>query len=201
MRKSYLDEEEDLQLAPEEEAFAFSFGEQQPSIRLTGVYGHVCEERAAEVVYTLWALKPKEEDEEPLPIDFLVSTYGGSTDEMFSIYDTMTMVREKCQINTFGRGKVKSAGVLLLASGTKGCRKIGKYCHVMIHDIAVGMEGKYRNIKLEQKQLEVLRNDYINALVSETNITRRQLLAMFKKGNVYISAEQAIKYGIADEIG
>jgi ATP-dependent protease ClpP protease subunit len=53
------------------------------------------------------------------PMSFIVSTWGGSAVDMFSIYDIMRMVRNDCDINTLGIGKVMSAGVLLLAAGTK----------------------------------------------------------------------------------
>ena len=61
--------------------------------------------------------------------------------EMFALYDLMRMVREDCGIHTFGIGKVMSAGVLLLAAGTKGERRIGKNCRIMLHRVLTGDSG------------------------------------------------------------
>ena len=63
-------------------------------------------------------MPPTEEGEEPpkpepKPITFYVSTWGGDALGMFGIYDLMRIVREECAIETFGLGKVMSAGVLL----------------------------------------------------------------------------------------
>ena len=56
---------------------------------------------------------PEEEEAKPeKPITFYVSTWGGDALGMFGIYDLMRTVREECPIETFGLGKVMSAGVL-----------------------------------------------------------------------------------------
>mgnify|MGYP001551496522 FL=1 len=75
------------------------------------------------------------------PIEFVLCTSGGSALDMFAIYDVMRMVREDCDVCTYGIGKIMSAGVLLLAAGTKGKRKIGKHCRVMIHPVQAGTSG------------------------------------------------------------
>ena len=77
-------------------------------------------------------------DEVSQPIQFIISTPGGRASDMFSIYDVMRMVRKDCDIETFGLGQVMSAGTLLLASGTKGKRKIGRNCRVMVHQVSIG---------------------------------------------------------------
>ena len=72
-----------------------------------------------------------------------ISTYGGSADDMFGLYDIMRQVKDTSEIHTVGVGKVMSAGVLLLAAGTNGKRKIGKRCRVMIHSVIGGNQGSY----------------------------------------------------------
>ncbi len=97
---------------------------------------------------------------EPKPITFYVSTWGGDALGMFGIYDLMRIVREECPIETFGLGKVMSAAVLLLASGTKGKRKIGKYCRVMIHSVNGGSIGELHNLQNEMEQMKGLKDNY-----------------------------------------
>jgi len=142
-------------------------------------------------------------DKEPPyePIMFYLSTYGGSADEMFSIYDMMSMTKSQCEIHTAGLGKVMSAGTLLLATGTKGKRKIGRHCRVMIHAVAAGSHGELHDIENEVKSIKHIQELYINALSRETHMTKRTIQKLLdRKVNVYLTAEEAVEYGIADEI-
>jgi len=130
-----------------------------------------------------------------------VNSQGGVASDMFAMYDFIREVREEMEIHTYGLGKVMSAAVLLLASGTKGKRKIGKYCRVMIHSVIAGSSGALHDLKNEMKEIQAIQDLYIEALSSETKLTKKKLREMFSENvNVYLSAEQAVKYGIADII-
>lgn len=135
------------------------------------------------------------------PFEVLISTDGGSVSDMFAVYDVMKHIQKDCEISTFGVGQVSSAGVLLLAAGTKGKRKIGKHCNVMIHEVSGGGMGTVREMKNDTAHMQHIRNQYINALVSETNMSRRKILALLRKRvDIYFTAEEALKLGIIDEI-
>ena len=173
--------------------------------RIIGLFGSVEEERAGELCYHLItmseppALIEDEEPEKPDDITFYVSTYGGSADDMFSIYDVMNFAKTRCDIVTCGLGKVMSAGVLLLAAGTKGKRKIGKNCRVMIHAVTAGNVGTVHNLVNELDEIQNLQEAYIDAIVENSNFTKRGLKKLMdRKVNVYLSAEEAIEHGIAD---
>lgn len=184
-------------------------------MRLIGLFGEVEEQKISLLVASLIDLAdtaeveqkvdPSNPDSETevvsLPIEFIISTPGGSADDMFALYDMMRVVREKCDIVTFGLGKVMSAGVLLLASGTKGQRKIGKNCRVMIHSVVGGNAGSYHNLENEMEEIKYIQTAYLKALADETKMTYNELRKMIdKKVNVYLSAEEAVKLGIADII-
>ncbi len=180
------------------------------TMRTVGLYGDVEEEKIAEVIAGLLSLhhlgkpQPEEDDEEPepgLPIELYVSTYGGSADDMAALVDVMNMVKKDCPIKTIGIGKVMSAGVLILASGTKGERTIGKNCRVMIHSVIAGSSGALHNLENELAEVKKMQEVYLDSLVEATNLTKKQLKSfMRRKTNVYLTAEEAIKYGIADKI-
>lgn len=175
-------------------------------LRVVGLFSSVTEEKIAEVITGLIYLnetgkKQKEEKKEQKDIEFYISTYGGSSDDMFALYDVMKQIETESPIATFGIGKVMSAGVLLLAAGTKGKRKIGKNCRVMIHSVAAGNQGELKTMINELEEIKNIQNMYIKALVSESNLTEGQLRDMLDKGvNVYLTAEETVKYGIADII-
>lgn len=135
------------------------------------------------------------------PIDFIISTPGGRATDMFSIYDMMRMVRKDCDLVTFGLGQVMSAGVLLLAAGTKGKRKIGRHCRVMIHQVSAGTQGPHHEMINEIAEIEYTQRQYIKTLAAETKMSESTIKKLFdKKVNIYLSAEEAVKYGIADII-
>lgn len=179
----------------------------QPDLRTMMLYGEVNEEKVQElIVGTIMmtqAASPNSYDEDGnlKPMKLYLSTYGGAADDMFSFYDILNQAKESCEVHTVGLGKVMSAGVLLLAAGTKGHRYIGKHCRVMIHAVTAGNVGELHNLQNEMEAIQQLQDSYTNALVSETSLTKRQLNKLLdRKVNVYLTAEEAIEYGIADKI-
>jgi len=71
----------------------------------------------------------------------------------------------------------------------------------MIHDVKAGQAGTVENMENELKEVKALQKMYIDCLAEETNLSPRQIKNWFKKGvNIYLSAEEAVKYGIADII-
>ena len=176
----------------------------EPDLRIIGMFCDVHEEKVAEVIHAMLYLNEmnkmaKEEDRRP--IEFYLSTYGGSADDMFALYDIMRTIRQESEIHTLGLGKVMSAGVLLLAAGTKGSRRIAKNCRIMIHSVAAGNHGNLHDLTNELEAISDLQQMYARCLISETDITKSQLKKMLeRKVNVYLSAEEAVKLGIADII-
>ncbi len=168
-----------------------------PETRAVGVFQDITETKSEEIVYALKIYS----GESGSPVEFYVNSAGGVASDMFAIYDYMRQTREEMEIHTHGLGKVMSAAVLLLAAGTKGKRKIGKYCRVMIHSVIGGSSGALHDLKNEMKEIQTIQDMYIDALASETKLTKKKLKDMFAKNvNVYLSAEEAVKHGIADII-
>ena len=175
-----------------------------PELRVVGLFSDVNEENVAELVHGILYLNEMNkayEESKRKPIEFYVSTYGGNADDMFALYDVMRNIKETSEIHTIGVGKVMSAGVLLLASGTKGKRKIGKNCRVMLHSVMGGNHGSLHNMMNELEAIEQLQEMYSDALLAESKMTKKQLKKMLeRKVNVYLSAEEAVELGIADII-
>ena len=181
----------------------------EPESRILMLYSELNEEKAMEIISTFIALiqlvKPKEDlkkGEMPYdPIKFYISTYGGSADEMFAIYDMMNAVKKECVIETVGMGKVMSAGTLLLAAGTKGHRKIGANCRVMLHQVSAAAIGPLFNMTTELEAIQKMQDQYIDIMVSCTSLSKRKLKSLLnERVNVYLTAQEAIEYGLADEI-
>ena len=183
--------------------------------RVVPVIGDVSERMALEVISGLVTLRengkkkvlsdPKDANSEViekyLPIEMIVSTFGGSALDMFGICDMMRVIQHDCPIITTGIGKVMSAGVLILASGTKGARQIGRNTRVMINSIVGGTHGAMHRVENEVEEIKWVQERYIETLASETDMTKRMIKKLLdKKVNVYLDAQQAVDYGIADII-
>jgi len=183
-------------------------------VRVVSLFGDLDEESLGNIFHLLVNLKETAtqqllteiEGEEVIetivrPIDFYISTWGGDALGMLALYDLMRLTKEECDINTFGAGKVMSAGVLLLAAGTKGKRKIGRHTRVMLHAVRAGHFGALHSLENEMKETKWTQEQYVNALVAETNMTKRYVKKiMNQKMDVYFDAEEAVKLGIADII-
>lgn len=198
-----------------ESLLAGSETEEPVKTQLINMYGEVEEEKIGEIVYALRVLsalnvqgkesfEPKEDRPkfEPNPIELVLSTHGGSAADMFSLYDTMRWCRDEgTPIATTGIGKIMSAGVLIMAAGTKGRRKIGENCRVMLHGVASGHVGQIHNLENELDEAKWTQDRYVKALVKETDMTEKYIKKLFdRRQNVYLTAEEAVELGIADEI-
>ena len=184
-------------------------------LRKIGVIGDIVEDKTSEIIYGMLALHDSREKEElidpddpesettkvPQPFEMIISTNGGDAREMFAIYDLMRLLRKDCDIETLGLGKVMSAGVPLLAAGTKGKRRMGKYCRLMLHNVSAGTIGAIPQMQNEMKEVEKIQKQYLEVLAAETNMTEREIKKLINKNvNIYLSAEEALELGIVDEI-
>ena len=188
----------------------------EPELRTINLYGDISERKGADVVAALLYLEntshsvmlkdPKDPESDEIvvarSISMMVSTHGGTASDMFSILDVMDMVKERtCDIETFGIGKVMSAGVPILAAGTPGKRKVGRNCRIMLHNVMAGTGGTIFSMENELEEIKWVQESYIQTLASYTKLTPSKIKKLLKaQRDVYISAEEAIKMGIADEI-
>lgn len=168
------------------------------------LYGDIDEENSSDLVTALLRKRihddPESEDS-LMPMHFYLSSWGGSAADMFSIYDTMDMIKNHREICTYGLGKIMSAAVPILANGTKGKRFIGKNCRVMIHGVIAGHHGPLFNLQNEMEEVKWTQEKYIDVLVRDTDMTRRYIKKLIdRKVNVYLDAKEAIELGIADKI-
>ena len=187
----------------------------KPKIRKVALFGDVKEDRSAEIIYSMHvykesgkktSFKDPDDPESDLvetyePFEFIVSSYGGSAVDMFAIYDSMRLIKDDCEIHTVGLGKVMSAAVLLLAAGTKGQRKVGANCRLMIHGVISGQQGHLDDLENEMEESKWMQKQYIKALAAESNMTEKYIRNLMKRRlNVYIDAKEAVELGIADSI-
>ena len=208
VEKDQLEDLEDD--APAQNVFIIDTGNKGPKFRAVSLFGALGEEELTDVVHGLVALQEacleenarnEETEEPPRTIKFYISTWGGDMLGMFAIYDLMRLVRDECEIETIGLGKVMSAGVLLLAAGTKGKRQIGKNARLMFHSVQSGQYGPLYSLEKEMEEARWLQERTIQCLIDESKLTKRKIQKMLdQKVDFYIGAEEAVALGIADII-
>jgi len=180
----------------DEEGFEQVLLPQQSNARIVFLHGMVTEQTIAGVIAQLLSLATINSK----PIHLVLSTYGGSVDEMFSLYDTIKFL--PAPVHTVALGKVMSAGVLLLASGVKGKRLIGASSRIMMHPVSGGAMGNIFEVENSTKEMRALQDRMVAMLVKETSMKKEYIekFVMGRKVDHYVTPEEAIKLGIADKV-
>ena len=130
-------------------------------------------------------------------ISIYINSPGGSVTSGLAIYDTMQFVRP--DVATYCVGQAASMGALLLCAGTKGKRFVLPNSRVMIHQPWGGVQGAAEDISRHAEEIIKLR-DRINQIFSKHT---QQTLDKIKKDSdrdFFMSAEEAKKYGLVDEV-
>ena len=127
-----------------------------------------------------------------------INSPGGSTSAGLAIYDTMQYV--KPDISTFCVGQAASMGAVLLAAGTKGKRIILPNSRVLIHQPWVrGLGGQQSDIQIQAQDLLSLRDRLDEVLAKHTGQSKEKIHRDTDRDNI-LTAEEAIEYGLVDEI-
>ena len=130
-------------------------------------------------------------------ISLYINSPGGVITSGMAIYDTMNFI--KSDVSTICLGMAASMAAFLLSSGTKGKRFILPNADVMIHQPLGGAEGQASDIKIASDRIINLRNRLNKILSKNTGKSLSKIEKDTERDN-YLSAEDAIKYGIVDEI-
>ena len=149
---------------------------------------------ASTMIATLLYLNIKDSKE---PISIYINSVGGTvTNGLFTIYDTMQRI--EAPVETVCVGEAYSAAAVILAAGDK--RKAYPNSKVMIHNIQVsGMWGDSQEIIREAKLVDEENKKLLETLARHTG----KPLSRIKKDcsrDFYMTADEALKYGIIDEI-
>lgn len=132
-------------------------------------------------------------------IDVYINSPGGSVTAGLGIYDIMQFV--KCDIRTICTGLAASMGSLLLMAGTKGKRFVLPHARVMIHQPSLhgGLTGQATDIEIHAKEIIDMKNRLTKIYMKHTAQSFDQLYKDMERDK-FMSAEDAVKYGLADKI-
>ena len=130
-------------------------------------------------------------------IQLYINSPGGSITAGMAIYDTMNYI--KSDVSTTCVGIAASMGAFLLSCGKKGKRYCLPNSEVMIHQPLGGVQGQATEIDIVAKRIINLRNKLNKILAGNTKKTLKQIEKDTDR-DYYMSAEEALAYGIIDKI-
>ena len=130
-------------------------------------------------------------------IKLYINSPGGSVYDGLAIIDTMNYIEPDVQ--TIGIGLQASMDAMLLSSGTKGKRFALPNARIMIHQPSSGTEGKITDQEIALKEGIYLKKLLAEMFAKNTGKKYDQVVKDMDRDN-WMSAEEAKKYGIIDEI-
>ena len=151
---------------------------------------------ASLVIAQMLFLESEDPDKE---ISFYINSPGGSITDGMAIVDTMNYI--KCPVSTICIGMAASMGSVLLACGAKGKRYATPNSEILIHQplISGGLAGQTTEIKIHADHM-VKTREKLNKILSEKTGKSLEQIEKDTERDHYMTAEEALKYGLIDEI-
>ena len=131
-------------------------------------------------------------------IEIYINSPGGSFTALTAIYDTMRYI--KPDVRTVCLGQAASAAAVILAAGTKGKRLALPNSRILIHQPATeGGYGQSSDIEIQAKEILRIRSLMEEMLATDTGKSQDEISKDIERDK-YLTAEQALEYGIIDEV-
>jgi ATP-dependent Clp protease, protease subunit len=130
-------------------------------------------------------------------IHIYINSPGGSVTAGLAMYDTMQFLT--CDVNTYCIGIAASMGSVLLTAGTKGKRFCLPNSHVMIHQVSGGASGTASDVERTIGFMFNLKKRLNGILAQHSGRTVEEIEKDSDRDN-YMSAEQAVAYGLVDKV-
>lgn len=162
--------------------------------RIIMLSGEIDDATANTVVAQLIYLEGKDPEKD---IYLYINSPGGSVTAGLAIYDTMNYV--KCDVSTICIGMAASMGAFLLSSGKKGKRFSLPNSEIMIHQPLGGAQGQASDIKIQADHILKIK-EKLNRILSENTGKAIEQVEKDTDRDNYLSAEEALAYGIIDKI-
>ena len=149
---------------------------------------------ASLVVAQLLFLEAEDPDKD---INIYINSPGGSVTAGMAIYDTMNYI--KPEVSTICVGMAASMGAFLLSAGQKGKRFALPNAEIMIHQPLGGVQGQAEDIKIHAEWILKTR-EKLNRILSENTGQPLDVIARDTDRDNFMSAEDAVKYGLIDKV-
>jgi len=130
-------------------------------------------------------------------ISLYIHCPGGIISSGLAIYDTMQLIRS--DVSTICVGLAASMGTVLLCAGTKGKRYALPHSTIHLHQAAGGAQGQAADIEIAAREIMRIQELIRNILVTHTGQSLEKIIHDSDR-DFYLNPQQAVEYGIVDEI-
>ena len=162
--------------------------------RIVFMVGEISYSMATEVIMKLLYLDNNKPGSE---ISLYINSPGGSVDDTMAIYDTMQFIGSP--ISTFCIGRAQSGAAVILTAGKKGNRHALAHAKVMLHQPWGGVTGQAADIKIQAEQI-LQAKKMINDILAKHTGQPIERIAEETERDKYMTAEQALEYGLIDDV-
>ena len=162
--------------------------------RIVFLIGEISYQRAAEIIMKMLYLDNLKRNTE---ISLYINSPGGSVDDTMAIYDTIRFVGSP--VATFCIGRAQSGAAVILAAGTKGKRHALEHAKIMLHQPWGGVTGQAADIKIQAEEI-LKAKTMINELLAKHSGQPVEKIAEESERDRYMTAEEALQYGLIDEV-
>ncbi|OZB95905.1 ATP-dependent Clp endopeptidase proteolytic subunit ClpP [Paenibacillus sp. XY044] len=136
-------------------------------------------------------------DDPEKDISLYINSPGGSTSAGYAILDTMDYIKPK--VSTICMGFAASMGAVLFLAGEKGMRYALPNSEFMLHQPLGGAQGPAADIDISARRILKLRSK-INDFIAEKTGQPLERIEKDTNRDFFLSAEEALEYGIVDRI-
>ncbi len=126
-----------------------------------------------------------------------INSPGGVVSSGLAIYDTMQFI--KPDVSTMCVGQATSMGAFLLAGGARGKRNCLPHARIMIHQPAGGTQGQASDLEIYTQEI-LKTKQLLNKILAENTGQDLKRIEKDTDRNFFMSAEEAKKYGLIDDI-
>jgi ATP-dependent Clp protease protease subunit len=139
------------------------------------------------------------QSERPKEITLVINSPGGEVHSAFALIDTMK--GSAIPVKTIGLGMIASCGLLTFMSGTKGKRLLTPNTSILSHQYSWGSAGKEHELFARVREFELSTARMIDHYKKCTGMSEKKIReVLLPAEDVWLSAKEAVKYGIADKI-
>ena len=156
--------------------------------------GSIDDNVANSIVAQMLFLESEDPDKD---IHLYINSPGGVVTAGLAIYDTMQYI--KPDVSTICIGQAASMGSVLLSAGAKGKRFALPLARIMIHQPLGGAQGQSTDIQIQAREILRIR-ETLNDILSKHTGQNKDIINVDTERDNFMTAEEAKKYGLIDEV-
>jgi ATP-dependent Clp protease protease subunit len=157
--------------------------------------GSEIDDRVANVVVAQLLYLSREDAS--LPINMYINSPGGAVYAGMAIYDTMQIIPNP--ITTVAVGLTASFGTVLLTAGSKGQRYALPHATIHMHQPLGGAQGQATDVQIQAREILRMKERLSEIMAFHTGRTLEEIKRDTER-DFYMSAEQAMEYGLVDQV-